>query len=66
MGFRMAKIFLTSCQIPLFHSNRSSNIFASRAIDCWNSLPTQTVTATSIASFKKRLNATDFSLYLHG
>ena len=27
---------------------------------------TQTVTATSIASFKKRLNATNFSLYLHG
>jgi len=53
-------------QIPLFHNNRLSKTFASRAIDCWNALPTQTVTATSIASFKKRLNATNFSLYLHG
>ena len=51
-------------QIPLSRSNSLSNTFASRSVDCWNHLPAQTISATSIASFKRHLQATDFSIYM--
>ena len=53
---------------PYFYGVIGVKLLPVGQIDCWNALPTQTVsplTATSIASFKKRLNATNFSLYLH-
>jgi len=49
------------------HSNNLlSNTFANRAIDCWNHLPEQIVTAPNLNQFKKKLNNLDLTKYLHG
>ena len=53
-------------QLPLYHSNLLSNTFAGRAIDCWNGLSAQAVSAKSLGCFKSYLNEHDFSKYLHG
>jgi len=43
-----------------------ANTFSNRAIDCWNSLPSQVVTATTLRSFTCRLAQVDLSSYLRG
>ena len=53
------KLVKTHCYI-----NCRAHFFANRCIDVWNSLKSDTVLACSVASFKCRLNAYDFSKYL--
>ena len=43
-----------------------NNAFASRAIDCWNNLPENIVTASTLIQFKNMLNKIDLKNYLHG
>ena len=53
------KLVKTHC-----HINCRAHFFANRCIDVWNSLKSDNVLACSVASFKCRLNAYDFSKYL--
>jgi len=51
----------THCRI-----NCRAHFFANRCIDVWNSLKSDTVFACSLAFFKCRLNAYNFSKYFKG
>ena len=42
------------------------HFFSERVIDIWNSLPSNAVDFTSLASFKRYINSFDFSQYLVG
>jgi len=53
------KLVKTHCRI-----NCRAHFFANRCIDVWNRLKSDTVLACSVASFKCRLNAYDFSKFL--
>jgi len=51
--------------IPLCSSNHFKNDFFNRCLNCNNNLPTHIVNANSVFKFKKLLNQTDLSTYLH-
>jgi len=40
------------------------NFFSERVTDIWNSLPSDVVNFSSLASFKRSINSVDFSEYL--
>ena len=44
----------------------TTNSFFYRAIDAWNYLPESVISATSVSSFKTKLNFIDFKSFLHG
>ena len=44
----------------------TANSFFYRAIDAWNFLPETVISATSVASFKSKLNNVDFKSFLRG
>ena len=50
--------------VPKCRSNYRQSSFSVRVINCWNSLPESTVSATSIDVFKKKLDIFDFSPFL--
>jgi hypothetical protein len=50
-------------QKQVYRNNTLNNTFSNRSIDCWNSLPTETVTATSFIRFKNLLDLTDYEFY---
>ena len=43
-----------------------NNTFASRAIDCWNNLPENIVSASTLIQYKNMLNKIDLTNYLQG
>jgi len=51
--------------IPLCSINHLKNDFFDRCLNCYNNLPTHVVNANSVFNFKKLLNQTDLSTYLH-
>ena len=51
--------------VPLCKSNIRKNIFATRVVPIWNSLPQQIVSANSPAAFKNQISKHDFSLFLN-
>jgi hypothetical protein len=49
-----------------YSSNAYDNTFANRSVDCWNALPAEIVSATSLPIFKFRLQKFDFTPFLNG
>ena len=49
---------------PVSKSSLHSNTFSHRCINCWNALPPEMVLASSLSSFKNKLNEFDFSRFL--
>ena len=49
---------------PVSRSSHHSNVFSHRCINCWNALPPDIVSASSLPSFKYRLDKFDFSRFL--
>jgi len=51
--------------ISLCSTNHFKNDFFNRCLNCYNNLPMHAVNANSVFNFKKLLNQTDLSTYLH-
>ena len=49
---------------PVSKSSLHSNTFSHRCLNCWNALPPEMVLASSLSSFKNKLNEFDFSRFL--
>lgn len=51
---------------PTKQLQTTANSFFYRAIDAWNFLPESVISATSVLSFKTKLNSVDFKSFLRG
>ena len=49
---------------PVSRSSLHSNVFSHRCINCWNALPSDIVLASSLSSFKYKIDKFDFSRFL--
>ena len=50
----------------LFSSNRLFNSFCNRAVDCWNALPEDLVTAGSYKRFCSKIRKLDITKFVKG
>ena len=49
-----------------FTSNTTAHFFSNRVVNAWNSLRNNVVSASTVSSFKSRLNSTDLNKFLKG
>ena len=50
----------------LYPNNVMSNTFSNRAIECWNCLPNDIVSAPNVNIFKNKLNNVDLAKFMRG